>query len=55
MRDFFLNVLTPMSKSTNYMMSYYTTSSEIELLVSNSFRKDGPALVPIPHTPILLI
>ena len=31
------------------------TSPETESLVSNSSRKDGPALVPIPHTLIPLI
>jgi len=31
------------------------TSPEIELLIPNSSGKDGPAPVPIPYTPILLI
>jgi len=30
-------------------------SPEIKLSISDPFRKDGPALVPIPHTPIPLI
>ena len=51
------------SKYTNFHAKEYKlynellnkTSLETELLMLNSSRKDGPALVPIPHIPIFLI
>ena len=51
MRNFFLNVLTPIQKKHKlYNILLDKISPKTKLLISDPSRKDGPALVSILHT-----